>query len=254
MFAKKKIWKEFQIKINSIYKHYCYLELYCHYLTNCKIFNRTKYIFSDESQDLSIMEIDLIHKVNTINHMISNNSGIVEYPILNLFGDVNQAITKHSIINWKSINFLIEKYYELNENFRNTNQIIDFCNIKLNLNMQKVGVNSRQISEYETIVDYIETLDGSEKLVFITKNEEAKADIKQVMKNWYIDSYTIFTVKEAKGLEFKEVCVIDKGLTRNEKYIAYTRALVQLNIVKFTPHYPALEFPKIIQGDDIETD
>jgi ATP-dependent exoDNAse (exonuclease V) alpha subunit len=34
-----------------------------------------------------------------------------------------------------------------------------------------------------------------------------------------------------KGIEFDKVFVIPNGMSRNEKYIAYTRALTELTIV-----------------------
>ena len=42
----------------------------------------------------------------------------------------------------------------------------------------------------------------------------------------------IMTVYESKGLEFTAVAVAEEGLTDNEKYIAYTRALKELAIIK----------------------
>ena len=40
------------------------------------------------------------------------------------------------------------------------------------------------------------------------------------------------TVYESKGLEFTSVVVIPLGMSKNEEYIAYTRALKSLAIVK----------------------
>ena len=40
------------------------------------------------------------------------------------------------------------------------------------------------------------------------------------------------SVYESKGLEFSAVAVYEKGMTDNEKYIAYTRALKDLAIIK----------------------
>ena len=39
------------------------------------------------------------------------------------------------------------------------------------------------------------------------------------------------SVFESKGLEFSAVAVYDKGMTENEKYIAYTRALRELAVI-----------------------
>jgi DNA helicase IV len=42
----------------------------------------------------------------------------------------------------------------------------------------------------------------------------------------------LMTVYESKGLEFTAVAVADKNMTDNEKYIAYTRALKYLAIIR----------------------
>ena len=42
----------------------------------------------------------------------------------------------------------------------------------------------------------------------------------------------VMSVYESKGLEFSAVAVYDKGMTENEKYIAYTRALRELAIIE----------------------
>ena len=41
----------------------------------------------------------------------------------------------------------------------------------------------------------------------------------------------IMTVYESKGLEFTAVAVADEGMTVNERYIAYTRALKELAVI-----------------------
>ena len=38
-------------------------------------------------------------------------------------------------------------------------------------------------------------------------------------------------VDEVKGIEFDKAYVVPKGMTKSEKYIAYTRALSELVIV-----------------------
>ena len=42
----------------------------------------------------------------------------------------------------------------------------------------------------------------------------------------------LMTVYQSKGLEFTAVAVADEDLSVNEKYIAYTRALKELAIIK----------------------
>ena len=57
--------------------------------------------------------------------------------------------------------------------------------------------------------------DADEK--FSTKFDTSKIDV------MYVD--------EIKGIEFDKVYVVDENLERNERYIAYTRALDKLTIV-----------------------
>lgn len=42
---------------------------------------------------------------------------------------------------------------------------------------------------------------------------------------------TLLTVSECKGLEFDTVYVFSDGMTENEKYVAYTRALDHLSVI-----------------------
>ena len=41
----------------------------------------------------------------------------------------------------------------------------------------------------------------------------------------------LMTVYESKGLEFTSVAVATEGMTENERYVAYTRALQYLAII-----------------------
>lgn len=115
--CKKKIATDFEIKVYNIYKHYWYLALYRQYLTRPLKAGNKKYIFIDEAQDLSVSEIELINKVNSI----AGESTI------NFFGDTNQMITTHGIKDWSELQ-MIPEIYTLEENFRNTNQIVEYCN------------------------------------------------------------------------------------------------------------------------------
>jgi DNA helicase IV len=46
------------------------------------------------------------------------------------------------------------------------------------------------------------------------------------------DKANVLTVKQAKGLEYDVVFVFDNQMNKNERYIAYTRALSELYIIK----------------------
>lgn len=238
--CKRKITNEFGIRICDVYKHYWYLYLYCSFLTRPTKTTGKKYIFIDEAQDLSISEIELINKINSVS----------EIPILNLFGDINQTITTYGIKDWSQIQNIPE-VYTLKENFRNTNQIVDYCNSNLTMQMEKVGVDMEQVNEYETINDAIENSKSIfDNAVFIVKDEYSEADLKNLLSKTGITNHEIYTVKSAKGLEFKEVFVFCKDMTLNEKYISYTRALMKLNVVKILPQTVDRTDTLIVQGEE----
>ena len=50
-------------------------------------------------------------------------------------------------------------------------------------------------------------------------------------KELAMDKYTLITVDDSKGLEFDTVYVLDYGMSDNEKYVAYTRALDTLIVI-----------------------
>ena len=242
--CKKNIQKEFGIKICENYKHYWYLSLYCAYLTRSPIASAKRYLFIDEAQDLSVSEIQLIEKINTK----------YRNPVMNLFGDVNQMISSHGINDWAEVTNVQTKH-ELIENFRNTNQIIEYCNQNTSMHMIKIGVDMNPVKEYETVQALLS--DGSVKndTVFIVKDDYSVIDLKNQLDDLGIDGCEILTVKSAKGLEFKEIYVVEEGMTERDKYISYTRALVKLNVIKRLPQLAKREQTLIAQGEakDSET-
>lgn len=240
--CKKTINAEFNIKMCSAYKHYWYLALYSNYLTKSMKSNVAKNIFIDEAQDLSPSEIELIEKVNT--------NGI--RPAVNLFGDTNQVIASHSVGNWNLIKF-IPKVYFLNENFRNTRQVVSYCNNKLGVNMDEIGVDMSDVSEYADLQSALRVSKSvKDSPIFIVKDDYSAGDLKLLLLSNSIANYEIFTVKAVKGLEFKEVFVFDSNMTNNEKYIAYTRALVKLNVIKDLPTLTDRNESHIMQGIEDE--
>lgn len=128
---------------------------------------------------------------------------------------------------------------------------MEYYNEKLKMQMQPVGVDMDEVSEYKDIsaaIDYAENIKND--AVFIVKDEYAEADLENLLKGKGIENYHIYTVKTVKGLEFKETFVFDDGMQRNEKYIAYTRALAKMNVIKNLPKSADREKITIIQGTD----
>ena len=61
-------------------------------------------------------------------------------------------------------------------------------------------------------------------------------------------------MKEAKGLEFKWVGVFDDEMNSSESYIAYTRALVGLVVIKKLPRIESNHISLIISGSETDAD
>ena len=221
--CKKEIKKEFNIKINNKYKCYWYLYLYSKCLNEHMNYDHVEYVFIDEAQDLSLSEINLLKKISK-----QRKSKF----IFNLFGDTNQMITKHGISDWNKVKGL-GNIYQFDENFRNTNEIIDYCNSHLSFSMKKIGVSMDSVSEFNNIYEVGIKID--EKYVFIVKDEYNKMDLEQLMNNIALD-YKIYTAKEAKGLEFKTIYVFEEDMNEKERYIAYTRATIKLNVIHTLGH------------------
>lgn len=225
--ANKIIIEKYQQVLDDSYKYYWYLMLYFTYLSKEVKGKLPHYIYIDESQDLSVSELELINKI----HTAVGENGETDPPVINLFGDVNQTITDHGIKSWDEINF-ISSVFRLTENFRNTNQIVEYCNTKLLMLMKKVGVDMDKVEEYYELEEYI---DNNRTLtpVYIVKDEKMRTKLQDKLSDSYeVSNTTVYTVKEVKGLEFKNVTVVMEGMTRNERYIAYTRALTGLSVVK----------------------
>ena len=171
----------------------------------------------DEAQILSLSEYRLLKQIN-------------KKAKLNLFGDVGQTVTKYGLKSWKKINkFLGDvNYFEYNKNFRNSAEITDYVNKNCSMNLENVGYNSFCVEEING-VDLLEPLLSIDTF----ENRAIICDLKyrQKMQSLFPQE-KVLAVEEVKGIEFNSVYVIEKGMTKNEKYIAYTRALDKLVVVK----------------------
>lgn len=177
-----------------------------------------RYLYVDEAQDYNDQEIKLLRDIENCNICV--------------FGDYKQNISSNVIIrkDWNDLKSILgsnTNYYELNENYRNTINVVDYCNINLELKMKPVGVNGNaiEIIENKSVEDIMDNAKKTDSVI-ITNNEKI---ISELCKD---SSIRTFRVKEAKGLEFKNAIVIDDDLDNNSKYIAYTRTLNDLRIYR----------------------
>lgn len=183
------------------------------------------YVFIDEGQDISPCEYELLRKINP-------------KASFNVFGDVAQNVTSwRGVQDWKKAfpNFTI---YELNQNYRNTNQIVRYVADTLGVNMQSIGydgpdvckITVRGINAFfkdkkglKAIICAQEEKENLQRKVYQDVSAKGKVSRKKI---------NIMTVYESKGLEFTSVVVYPKGMSDSEKYIAYTRALKELAIAE----------------------
>ena len=140
-------------------------------------FDRRKqyyYLYIDEAQDYNDQEIKLLKELE--------NSSI------NIFGDYKQNISSNSIQreNWNNLQKIINDdliYYELNENYRNTVNVVNYCNENLQLNMLPVGTegNVVKVKENKNIEDIIKDAEKMDAVV-ITNNEQIISKINKKAK------------------------------------------------------------------------
>lgn len=184
-----------------------------------------RYVFVDEGQDISPCEYDLMRKIN-------------QKAAFNVFGDVAQNVTPwRGVKNWEET-FPGFEFHFLNQNYRNTNQIVGFVAKKLNLDMQSIGYDGPDVAEIQPrgINAFFKDKKGLKAIICAetVKAEFSRKTYNDVgAKNKVSRSkINIMTVYESKGLEFTSVVVVEKGMSDSEKYIAYTRALNELAIIK----------------------
>lgn len=214
-------------------------ELYARVNFAMKLWNKTvgeeELICVDEGQDVSFCEYELIIEQNKKNKAYYN-----------VYGDLNQRIKKgRGLTTWEQLKTkLIAHEYELNENYRNTNQITQYCNEVFNFDMTLTGVEGepvRIISFKDMLGELAVSRMTSERTAVILPRTMAKTRVTRstIIKDadekfstkFDTSKIDVMYVDEIKGIEFDKVYVVDENLERNERYIAYTRALDKLTIV-----------------------
>ena len=183
------------------------------------------YVFVDEGQDISPCEYALLRRIN-------------KKAAFNIFGDTAQNVTPwRGVRDWKEA-FPDYELYGLNQNYRNTNPIVNYVSDKLHLDMQSIGCDGPAVTTLTQrgINKFFKDKKGL-KAVICT--EKTKADYLRKSYNDISEKgkvsqskINIMTVYESKGLEFTSVVVVNEGMTDAEKYIAYTRALNELAIIE----------------------
>lgn len=194
-----------------------------------------KMINIDEGQNLSSQEFLLLKEING------------SQAVFNVYGDVNQLTNKNvGISNWPKIDFIAEKVYRINENYRNSIQITNFVNKISGLSMLAVGIYNEEVVRFSSsdlktkFLEFVET--KRQGNVVILKDEYVFDNLcernilpRHKCNMIYEDDQersdskiNVYSVSMVKGLEFQNVLVISNNMSRSEQYIASTRALLNL--------------------------
>ncbi len=181
------------------------------------------FMFVDEGQDISPAEYEVLRAVNA-------------RAIFNIFGDLKQNITGYrGITAWQSLGLPV---YNLSLNYRNTNEIVEYVAEKLGIDMKSIGLNGDKIERIDrrSVTSYLGSKNGLKALICSEQNfakfERKSYNLPAVTGKISKTKINLMTVYQSKGLEFTAVAVADSDMTLNEKYIAYTRALKELAIIK----------------------
>ena len=184
-----------------------------------------RYVFVDEGQDISPCEYKLLRKIN-------------EKAAFNVFGDTAQNVTAwRGVKEWEKV-FPDFQKYELNQNYRNSNQIVDYVSKDLALNMQSVGYDGPEVERISVrgISGFFKEKKGLKAVICSDTQREkyARKSYNDLLSKGKVSRSKInfMTVYESKGLEFTSVVVLTEGMSDSEKYIAYTRALKELAVVE----------------------
>lgn len=180
-------------------------------------------VFVDEGQDISEGEYALLKTIHSD-------------AAFNVFGDLKQNITPwRGMKSWASLG---ENVYTLDQNYRNTNEIVAYVSDVLDADMKPIGLEGapvetlplRRLSAFfrdkqglKAVIAREEYLPLFDRRGFRLLAEDGKLSRSRI---------NVMSVFASKGLEFSAVAVYDRGMTENEKYIACTRALRELAVVE----------------------
>lgn len=219
------------------YRHKLYIKLLFCYLYYRRLpGNFSFFINIDEAQDISKSEYRLMRMI------------FGSRCVFNLYGDVNQLVYEYKGIgNWSDIaQYITGTVFSLNENYRNTLQITNYCNKEFGGDVYPIGISGDDVSEISFSKAVTMICDAKKEdpelraaIIFryghsgIVDALQKKVDEQEV--SWFEidnDKVSILSVENAKGLEFDVVVAIVDRMTTNEKYISYTRALNSLYVVR----------------------
>jgi len=217
------------------YRHKLFLMLHFNSLYYRRPPNPDTFLHIDEAQDLSAAEYTLLREI------------LGDGCVFNLYGDINQSlIPGRSILDWEDLQGIIGgDVCVLNEDYRNTLQITEYCNQAFHAEICPIGIRGEPVSEMNAgeairwLLDLRQENPEYRTAVIVHRESDAlrerlSALLRDEDVSWFaVDDrrLSVLTVENAKGLEFEAVAVLCGGMEINELYIAYTRALDHLCVI-----------------------
>ena len=209
------------------------------------------FVCIDEAQDLAVTEYKLLRNI------------LGKQCVFNLYGDFNQLVYRYKgVRNWVDISESIsENVYFLNENYRNSTQITNYCNDAFESDVIAIGISGDDVVESTLDVAISRMLEQKKnsasiraaivyKKGVIGLEEIVRKQIPERLLSFNeVDTHkiSVITAEMAKGLEFESVIAITDYMEANEKYIAFTRALQNLFVVEC----PTLSFAQdVVEPDE----
>jgi hypothetical protein len=181
--------------------------------------SKYNFIFIDDVEDYSLMEIDLL-----------KNTSLTAY----------FNITSSNLSVLKSINKIIDgRIYTLNTNLRNSVMVTKYCNSKFGYNIKESNYIGNSIKEYKfnSYKELLDLINSYEDVVVIGDNDN--------LDYFRSNGVTCFSIND-KLEEYNNVVILEKSDWSNEiKYNLYSRTLNDLII------YDMSEIPEGINDLDI---
>lgn len=182
------------------------------------------FVFVDEAQDISASEYALLRKINS-------------RAAFNVFGDLGQNVTPYrGVGKWENA-FPDSNVYKLNNNYRNTNQIVKYVKKDTKADMVAFGVDGPPVTHIATrgMSAFFADKKGLRAVICTEGDKELyrRKPFWDVSKKGKLSRtrVNLLTVYESKGLEFSAVIAAIGNMNKAEKYIACTRALNSLAII-----------------------
>ena len=151
----------------------------------------------------------------------------------NLLGDVLQAnpALPNCTTDWSDVSALGGfTQFALNENYRNTEKITNYCNERYGTKMKALGFPGNLVVSANSWREALDAYRGlsakDENAVILVVDTE-----KWEMRGLASKGIRVLSIDEARGTEFQTVIAVVDGMSMSECYMASTRALKNLIIV-----------------------